>query len=338
MTPESTSLQETPTENAVVDQLESLFAAEDSGTADSEAASAEQALSNAAEQVADSEPAEATDDTPESENAEEDGDEETPAAPVLVTVKVDGKDVQLPLDEALKGYSRTADYTRKTQAHAEEVRKFQAEQTVIREARTRYDQGLAQVEAALKELQGEEPDWEAFRASGQYTNEQINTAYINFQRQKGQLDRIRAEREGIARQQLAEQAENHRKHVAAERERLFEALPDLKDDTKGTALRAKMQAFAESRGYSIDDLNSTADHRGLVLLHDAMLYHELLAKQQQVSKKVDEQITRVAQPGAGKKGRPAPPDRLARAKAQLANTGSEEDAVEMLLAIEASQK
>src|SRR6478609_2022523 len=33
-----------------------------------------------------------------------------------VTVKVDGKEIEIPLDEALKGYSRTQDYTRKTQA------------------------------------------------------------------------------------------------------------------------------------------------------------------------------------------------------------------------------
>lgn len=39
-----------------------------------------------------------------------------------VAVKVGGEEVVIPLAEALNGYMRQADYTRKTQAHAEEVK------------------------------------------------------------------------------------------------------------------------------------------------------------------------------------------------------------------------
>lgn len=42
-----------------------------------------------------------------------------------VRVKVDGEEVDVPLTEALQGYSRTADYTRKTQALAEQQRQAQ---------------------------------------------------------------------------------------------------------------------------------------------------------------------------------------------------------------------
>lgn len=38
------------------------------------------------------------------------------------TVKVDGEDIQVPLSELLAGYSRTSDYTRKTQALADQRR------------------------------------------------------------------------------------------------------------------------------------------------------------------------------------------------------------------------
>lgn len=43
----------------------------------------------------------------------------------LVRVKVDGEEVEVPLSEALSGYSRTADYTRKTQSLAEQQREAQ---------------------------------------------------------------------------------------------------------------------------------------------------------------------------------------------------------------------
>ena len=39
-----------------------------------------------------------------------------------VRVKVDGEDIEVPLTEALSGYSRTEDYTRKRQADAEDLR------------------------------------------------------------------------------------------------------------------------------------------------------------------------------------------------------------------------
>jgi len=62
--------------------------------------------------------------------------EATPAAPPEylpvdeyaghhVRIKVDGEDVEVPLSEALQGYSRQQDYTRKTQALAEQQREAQ---------------------------------------------------------------------------------------------------------------------------------------------------------------------------------------------------------------------
>jgi hypothetical protein len=42
-----------------------------------------------------------------------------------VTVKVDGEDVKVPLSEAVAGYSRQADYTRKTQELAEQRQQLQ---------------------------------------------------------------------------------------------------------------------------------------------------------------------------------------------------------------------
>ena len=57
-----------------------------------------------------------------------------------VVVKVDGEDVRVPLSEAVAGYSRQADYTRKTQ-EAASVRQM-AEQRV--EAIQRQEQLLSQ--------------------------------------------------------------------------------------------------------------------------------------------------------------------------------------------------
>jgi hypothetical protein len=54
--------------------------------------------------------------TPEGESDEiEEEPEPTEPEPRKLRVKVDGEELELPEDEVVKGYSRTADYTRKTQ-------------------------------------------------------------------------------------------------------------------------------------------------------------------------------------------------------------------------------
>lgn len=53
---------------------------------------------------------------------EEVGDEEAAPPEAMFTVKVNGAEVEVPLSELLAGYSRTADYTRKSQALAEQRR------------------------------------------------------------------------------------------------------------------------------------------------------------------------------------------------------------------------
>lgn len=70
----------------------------------------------------------------EEEVATEQSTEQTqPASPALdpntmVTVKVDGVEQQIPLQEALNGYMRQADYTRKSQALAQQRQQYQQPQ------------------------------------------------------------------------------------------------------------------------------------------------------------------------------------------------------------------
>jgi hypothetical protein len=59
------------------------------------------------------------------EDAEEDGAEEDPRLGETYQVKVDGEVVEVSLKEALAGYQRQADYTRKAQALASEKQEFE---------------------------------------------------------------------------------------------------------------------------------------------------------------------------------------------------------------------
>ena len=64
--------------------------------------------------------------------------------PSTYTVKVDGKDVEVTLDELRSGYSRQADYTRKSQVLAEQRQKADEELAATQQERQRYISQLEQ--------------------------------------------------------------------------------------------------------------------------------------------------------------------------------------------------
>lgn len=96
----------------------------------------------------------------------------------MVTVKIDGQDVEVPLDEALAGYQRQSDYTRKTQELAEQKRQAQNALT-IQEALERDPQNalalLNQRYGVSQELLDEELDLDPLERQLRQTNRRLDS-------------------------------------------------------------------------------------------------------------------------------------------------------------------
>ena len=106
---------------------------------------------------------ESSDETTDEQSEDSDETEED-EQPQVFTVKVDGKEIDVTLDELQKGYSRTQDYTRKTQQIAETRKAVEAEAAAIRAEREQYAQLLGALQQQL-ETAGEQPiDWERLYA------------------------------------------------------------------------------------------------------------------------------------------------------------------------------
>jgi len=123
------------------------------------------------------------------EEVQEEQVEETPR----YRVKVDNEELEVDLDELIKGYSRTSDYTKKTQSLAEQRKQVEAERTKIEEAaklRDTYSQRLQVIEQMLS-AQPEE-DLTALKDSDP-VGYAIKVAE-KMEREK-QLSAVRAERE-----------------------------------------------------------------------------------------------------------------------------------------------
>ena len=74
----------------------------------------------------------------------DDDQQEQVSEPKVYTVKIDGKDAQVTEDELLSGYSRQADYTRKSQVLAEQRKKMEEELSATQQERQRYQSQLEQ--------------------------------------------------------------------------------------------------------------------------------------------------------------------------------------------------
>lgn len=228
---------------------------------------------------------------------EKEGDEETPEeqveTPKVFKVKVDGEEIEVPEDELIKGYSRTADYTRKTQAVAEKDRSLDTERAARVEERKQAAELYTRLEEAIASVTPEEPDWDTLRT--EHPNE-FASEWAAWQQFKQRTANVSAERQKALALVQKDQNEASQKYIEAERVALIEAIPEWKDETVAKTERDEIVTFAKSSGYTDDDLAAVVDHRVVKLLRKAMLYDK--SQKARPAVKVKIAAVKAATPGA----------------------------------------
>lgn len=258
-------------------------------------------------QESDTEPAEPT-VTPDvspvptpSEPAPQSSDTEPPASePDVYDLVVDGEPVQVDLEELKSGYSRDADYRRKTMALAEERRSFETEAEQTRRERGEYQQALGQLTEALRQLQGE-PDWDKLHqelAPADFLKHKADWEYS-----QANLQRLQAEHERVAQTTAHDAAQRYQAFVRAEQDKLKVAIPEWAQPETQKAEQGKLAATAKSYGFSEQEIASVTDHRAVLLLRDAMRYRELHREPNAQSKAKVSSI-KPAKPGSPERPRP----------------------------------
>lgn len=270
-------------------------------------------------------------DAPDDESAEEQSEEseesEEQEQPQTFTVKVDGKEVAVTLDELQKGYSRTQDYTRKTQQIAEVRKQVEQETQAVRAERQQYAQLLGALQA---QLQASEPQVDLDRLYNEDPIEWVRQKEVLRERQE-KAYAIQAEQQRLAQLSQQEQQRAMEAHLEGEKDALLAALPEWRDPKKAKAEKALVLESAKSVGFSDEDLKSVYDHRLVLLLRKAAMYDQMVNKRQGI-KPVVNNGPRPAKPGAA--GRVSTTTEATRAKQRLAKTGRVDDAasaIELLL-------
>jgi hypothetical protein len=257
---------------------------------------------------------------PEAESQPEDNNEpEAEAQPEVKTfkVKVDGEEIEVPEDEVLKGYSRTSDYTRKTQKLAEERKALEAESQHVKAEREQYAQGLQALKTQLATAQ--EPDWA--KLADEDPIEFVKQKELHRDR-KEKLALVEQEQRKVAELQTYEQQRALQTYIQDEQVKLTQAIPEWKDAKTAQTEKEKIASFALSLGYSEADIAQIYDHRAVVALRKAALYDEVMSKaKSQVEKAKD--APKTARPG---NLQPVPNKQYLAQKEQFKSTGSLKDA------------
>jgi hypothetical protein len=272
--------------------FDSLLSADASDTQEEEATTVE------AEAQADDQTNAETETDEESGNVEAQSDEheeadEQPAAEQTFTVRVDGKDESVRLSELLSGYSRTADYTRKTQVIASERKQLEAEHAQARKERAEYATLLPKLRQAVEAGIGKEPNWEELRAADPV---KASIEWQRWQERKARLAQVDAETARVRATQAEEEAAMRNAVLIEQRQKLLEKMPTWKDKKVAAAESGAVTDLLRSVGFADSEL-AIYDHRAMLIAVKAAKYDALMSEKSKLKGKIDK--APVVKPGGG---------------------------------------
>jgi hypothetical protein len=271
------------------------------------------------------EPEAETGDGDDGEPAE--GDE--PSTEPLYTVKIDGKDERVTLKEALAGYQRHVDYTRKTEEVANARKAVETETASARAARDQYTQVLQVILERLGPAD-QEPTAEQWNALRVADPASYATQWTDYQRREQQRATVREEQGRIAEQRRGEAVVQARTFIDGERQKLAKALPVFADQEKGPVEMKALREYAtKTFNFSDAEIDQAYDHRMILMLDKARRWDNHQAALKKAKGKI-ENATQVPAPGARQP--PSAPKAQARKAAQekFNRTGDIDDAVPLL--------
>ena len=243
------------------------------------------------------------------------------------TVKVDGKDVQVTQEELLAGYSRQADYTRKSQVLSEQRQKADSELAATQQERQRYlsqlEQFNTQADSKIDELA--KTDWTQLK-------EEDPTEYMLKRDQYRELQENKRTVEDEQKNlQLKSQQENQvkwKEELGRQQEIMVQRLPEWTDPDKGPKLKQNIKSFAVKKGFTEQEVNSLIDARSVDVLHKAMLYENLLATK--ISGKKAKVVPKVTRPGSPASKGEISGDKVKAQRARLRKSGHINDASSLI--------
>ncbi len=268
------------------------------------------------------------DDDAELEDDEQELDEDSPEDQQKFTVKVDGEELDVDLQELKSGYSRTSDYTKKSQALSEERKLFAQDRDAVSLERQQYAQLLTALQAQIGATDEPEPDWDRMFDEDpiEATREQRKWTARQQERQQ-KLAAINAEQQRVSEAQGIRQQEDLQTMLNAEVARLPEVIPQWRDDKVAKKESEELRSYLADQGISEEEMGALVRANHINVLRKAMLYDR---GQRRVKKASKARRKNSVQPGASS-AQVRPSSKRAKAQRQrLAKDGRIDSAVDLV--------
>ena len=261
-----------------------------------------------------------------SDDDEEADGEADSDAPVLYTVKVDGKEEQVSLEDLQRGYSGQK-YVQKGMQEAA-AQKKQAEEVysaLLAERQQLVDmyqqmqqgQFLTKPNPPSEELLSNDPIG--------YIEEKAryDKAVEEYNQQQGKMGEI---------MQQSEQARERavQAYLQQEMQSLANVIPEFGDAQKASKLKNKLIDGGQNHyGYSQEEISQIMDHRAIRVLNDAIKYREIVAGKSKAEAKA-KGAKPVIKPGAKKNVNPSR-KAMERQRAKFKKSGRIEDVIGLIV-------
>jgi len=269
------------------------------------------------------------DDVYEGEDADEDEGQEEYEEEQLYTVKIDGEEHSVTLDELQNGYSRQQAFTKRSMELAEQRKAFEAEAEQTKALRDAYKQHLDVLQNQIQQTTQQEPDWRALADT--MSERDLFLAKTEWDQQKEYSKQVAVEQGRIEQEQDQERQHHMRQHLATQREDMLNRIPAWQNEETRDAERQEVIKYAQRRiGFSEEEIASASDARAIELLYKAWQWDNLQEKKPTAKKR-----TRQA-PKMAKAGKPTTKRQVAtKARQQsfdrLSKEGSIDAAVQYLM-------
>ena len=208
------------------------------------------------------------------------------------TVKVDGSEMEVTLDELLRGYQREADYTRKTSELSLEKSRHN---DMMQQSQSEINQKLSKLteltSAAQQELQNEYSNIDFEKL---YEDDPVEAARLEHKMRK------RAENlQQIQRETQENQMNEFQRYIQEQQAKVATLIPEFADPAKASKMKSDMRTYLTKLGYNDKEIASVYDSRQVMLIKDAMAFDKLKKSNVRVTKKVAK-APKVLKPGVAK--------------------------------------
>jgi len=284
------------------------------------------------EEEAPEEEGQAEEETKESEQSEEEEAEEevelVAEEDLKYTIKVGGEEMEVDIDELKSGYQRQADYTRKSQALAEQrkgTEKIQAERMQLEQERQMYANGLQMLQeqqsAKLQNFDG--VDWNTLKEEDPYAYMLKKDEYRDAQDKVSNV----AQQQSLIQQEQQQAHKKARAHfIQQEYTKLVSALPEWTD--KDSTIKQDIRKYAADVGFRPEEINQLADHRSVLVIKKAMEFDKL-TKKVAPKKKAVKKVPKVQKAGRGKSKEDTAAEALKKKRTRLRKSGKQKDAASL---------